>query len=607
MSKFKPVLRLLAVLLCVIAVAAASFFLCEGFFPKGGWVSGTALPEHMAGTCYTVESIPQRAGQLTIYVPDHEERLTLMVTQATPFLLHIGGETVYAYQEDQAYQRLHVIDLPDSASEVHIEPLQGSSVRVLLGQHEVMHRMVDLAARINYISIGMQGIVLVYALSLYLCKRSEYYLLSLAALTLGNLLLTSMCGMQPSFVTESAFRLIQTPLVMLLRVLTVCCCFLILPDPVLKMRKRHFLLLAAMTEALLLVCHAVGLTTVTRVAIDALPFLGMALLLWGYVRRMPYTLLSVLGLAVMTGVNQYYQVYTAHRASVSGAMPAFLYVWQFGCLCFIFFLMLATNRRFGEKFRDAEQLSSALQKTNQELDRRVQERTQALEDANAQIREEQQQRSQTMLNLLHDLRTPIFSAVGCAEMLQVAQDQETLDILIQRLSDLSHLAEDLFLVAKLQESKITFVLSEERLAPVMEEIAAAAGIRAAEKQITLRTEIAGDPVVTADPFRLRQALDNLVENAFRYTPQGGTLSIVMEEAEQEAIIRIADTGKGIRESDLPHVFDRYYHDGSKHSTGLGLTIANEIITAMQGSLEVHSTLGAGTVFTVHLPVVKATA
>ena len=210
-----------------------------------------------------------------------------------------------------------------------------------------------------------------------------------------------------------------------------------------------------------------------------------------------------------------------------------------------------------------------------------------------------------MLNLLHDLRTPIFSAVGCAEMLQATQDQETLDILTQRLSDLSHLAEDLFLVAKLQESKITFVLSEEHLAPIIEEIAAEAVIHAADKQIHLHSAITGDPVITADPFRLRQALNNLVDNAFRYTPEGGTLSITMDETPSEARICIADTGKGIKEEDLPHVFDCYYHDGSKHSTGLGLTIAHEIITAMQGSLEVQSVLGKGSTFIIRFPRVKS--
>ncbi len=607
MSKCRHALRLLIAVLCIAGTAAAAFFACDGFFPKQAWTSGTALPKEMDGVCFAVESVSQHAGQFTVRIPDHDQPLTLLVSQATPFMLYIDDDLVYAYHENQVYQRLHLIELPDSAADVRIDLLDGTFIRLLLGQQDTMQHMVEQAARINYISIGMQGIVVVYALSLYLSKRSEGYLLSLAVLTLGNLLLTSICGMQPSFVTERAFRLVQTPLVMLLRVLTVCCCFLILPEPALRLRKRNLLLLAAIIYAALLLCHFGGLSSATRIAIDVLPILGILLLLRGYMQRMPCTLLSLLGMAVMTGINQYYQVYTTQRANVSGAMPAFLYVWQFGCLCFIFFLMLATNRRFGEKFQDSELLSLVLQKTNQELDQRVKARTQELEDANAQIREEQRQRSQTMLNLLHDLRTPIFSAVGCAEMLQAAQDQETLDILTQRLSDLSHLAEDLFLVAKLQESKITFVLSEEHLAPIIEEIAAEAAIHAADKQIYLHSAITGDPVITADPFRLRQALNNLVDNAFRYMPEGGTLSITMEETPGEARICITDTGKGIKEEDLPHVFDRYYHDGSKHSTGLGLTIAHEIITAMQGSLEVQSVLGKGSTFIIRFPRVKISA
>ena len=593
----KSILRMVCALLCLIAVVAGTFYICEYFFPKQTWKNGSPWPENMDETCLSVEDYTQKKRQIILNLPPCDEPLSLVISQATPFTLTIGGEVIYKYTTEHPYQRLHTIPLPETQEELEVA-LQGGSMRIMLGTTETINRFVSQTEMINNISIGMQLIVLIYALSLYISKPSEHYLLSLAALTLGNFVLTLLCSSHPSALfTENAFRMLQTPLVMLLRVLTVCCCMLISPFLLGRVRKRFFVLGAAVLYGVMLLFHFTGPDMITRILIDGLPFVGIGVLLLGYARRKANTLLPLIGLALLTGVNQYYQAYAQQSSSLRGAMPAFLYVWQFGCILFIFFLMLATNRRFGQKFAESEQLTIT-------LDQRVQQRTAELEAANAQIREEQQQRSQTMLNLLHDLRTPIFSALGCAEMLQAHYDQETMDILAGRLGALNHLAEDLFLVAKLQESKITFVLSEEPLQPVVTDIGAHAAVRAAERGITLHLEVLATPTVTADPFRLRQALENLVDNAFHYTPDGGTITLRLTEAAGEAAISVSDTGKGIAPEDLPHIFERYYHSGNQRSTGLGLTIAHEIITALNGRIEAQSQQGDGTTFTVYLPLTR---
>lgn len=593
----KSILRMICALIGLMAVVVGTFYSCEYFFPKQTWQSGSPWPENMDETCLSVEDYMQEKRQIILNLPPCDESLSLVISQATPFTLSIGEKLIYQYTLEHPYQRLHVIPLPEVQEEIEVV-LQGGSMRILLGTTETINRFASQAEMINNISIGMQLIVLVYALSLYISKPSEHYLFCLAALTLGNFALTLLCGSHPSALfTENTFRMLQTPLVMLLRVLTVCCCLLISPFLLGQLRKRFFILGATALYGVMLLCHVYGLDTVTRILIDGLPFAGMAVLLLGFVRRKPNTLLPLIGLALLTGVNQYYQAYARESSSLRSAMPAFLYVWQFGCILFIFFLMLATNRRFGQKFAESEQLTIT-------LEQRVQQRTAELEAANAQIREEQQQRSQTMLNLLHDLRTPIFSALGCAEMLQVHYDQEIMDILAGRLGDLNHLAEDLFLVAKLQESKITFVLSEEPLQPVVTDIGTHAVVRATERGITLHIEAQANPTVTADPFRLRQAIENLVDNAFHYTPDGGTITLQLTEAAEEATVSVSDTGKGIAPEDLPHIFERYYHSGNQRSTGLGLTIAYEIISAMNGRIEVQSRQGEGTTFTVYLPLTR---
>ena len=584
-------------LLCLIAIVVGTFYICEFFFPRRVWKIGSPWPENMDNVCFSVEGYTQKKKQISLTLPPSDEPLSIVISQAAPFTLTIGNEIVYQYTLEHPYQRLHAIPLPLTQEKLELF-FQGSSLRILLGTTNTISRFVSQTVMINNISIGMQMIVFVYALSLYFSKPSEYYLLSLAALTLGNLFLTLLCGSSPfTLITERAFRMLQTPLVMFLRVLTVSCCLLISPFLLERIRRRFFIIGAVSFYGVMLLCYFLRLNTVTRIMIDGLPFIGIAVLLLGFSWRKQNTLLPLIGLAMLTGVNQYYQAYAQSGSSLLGAMPAFLYVWQFGCILFIFFLMLATNRRFAQKFVESEQLSVT-------LDQRIQERTAELKAATAQIKEEQQQRSQTMLNLLHDLRTPIFSALGCAEMLQDKWDQETMDILAGRLHDLNHLAEDLFLVAKLQESKITFIVSEEPLQPVVTDIGTHAAIRAADRKIDFMVEASDNPIVSADLFRLRQAIENLVDNAFHYTPDGGRITLRLTETDKESVISVSDTGNGISPKDLPHIFERYYHSGSQRSTGLGLTIANEIITAMNGHIEVKSQKGEGTTFTIYLPLAK---
>lgn len=609
MQSKKIIARLLLALLCAVVVAGGSFLICNSFFPKISWHSGSPWPEDLGHICLAVENIPIESSGMDLDLPASQVPMSIVVAQANPFVLELeDGREIYRYSSSgQPYQRLHVIDLPpaEAVTRLVFRPLQGRNLRILLGTTETIHDMISLADQINYISIGMQLLVLVYAFSLYMSKRSEHYLLALTALTAGNLIFTLCSSMRSvPFLTEDLFRAIQTPLVLLLRLLTVCCCILIQPFPQIRTRKKRLLFFAAGAYGGMMLCHLAGWSDMTRILIDGLPLIGMAILIWGVARGKPNTLLSLVGLSILIGINWVYQVYATQGEKLHSALPAFLYIWQFGCLFFIFFFMLATNRLFGHKFSESERLTLALQESNQQLDRRVQERTREIEKANQRIKDEQKQRSQTMLNLLHDLRTPIFGALGCAEMLQSQWDEETMETLTQRLRDLSHLSEDLFLVAKLQESKITFVLSEEHLLPILQDIAHHAAVQASKRQITVETRFDADPIVTADPYRLRQAIHNLVDNAFRYTPDGKTLVLRLNECDGKAAISVTDTGKGINETELPHIFEQYYHSGSRHSTGLGLTIAHEIVTAMNGRIEVTSRLGEGSTFTVYLPLAR---
>jgi two-component system sensor histidine kinase ResE len=114
----------------------------------------------------------------------------------------------------------------------------------------------------------------------------------------------------------------------------------------------------------------------------------------------------------------------------------------------------------------------------------------------------------------------------------------------------------------------------------------------------------------ADGDRLAQVFTNLVDNALRHTPSGGQVTLQVLNAAPEMEFRVADTGSGIPEEALPHIFERFYQSdpsrsgGETHGAGLGLAIVNEIVTAHGGRISVRSQEGFGTTFIFHLPLLQ---
>jgi signal transduction histidine kinase len=127
---------------------------------------------------------------------------------------------------------------------------------------------------------------------------------------------------------------------------------------------------------------------------------------------------------------------------------------------------------------------------------------------------------------------------------------------------------------------------------------------AEEAGVELRVSVRGQVTVNADRDRLRQALANLVDNAMKYTPRGGRVEVSAAREDRAVIIRVADTGPGISEQDLPRIFDRLYRGDQSRATrglGLGLSLVRAYVEAQGGTVTVNSTPGAGATFTLRLP------
>ena len=130
------------------------------------------------------------------------------------------------------------------------------------------------------------------------------------------------------------------------------------------------------------------------------------------------------------------------------------------------------------------------------------------------------------------------------------------------------------------------------------------------KRLVLVAELSAGVVVCGDSVRLRQVAMNLIDNAVKYTPEGGSIRVTVGRADGRAVFTVADTGEGIPADHLPRVFDRFYRVDKGRSremggTGLGLAIAKSIVTAHGGAIDLTSTVGVGTTAIVTLPLASA--
>lgn len=217
-------------------------------------------------------------------------------------------------------------------------------------------------------------------------------------------------------------------------------------------------------------------------------------------------------------------------------------------------------------------------------------------------------------DLGHEMRTPLATIeayLDAAEDGVGVDDEDTLAVLRAQTTRLRRLAEDLTAVARAEEDRLDL-----HRRPTAPEDLVSAAVAAGEPQytargVTLTAQLApGLPPVDADPQRLGQVLANLLDNALRHTPPGGTVTVTAEHEQAEVHIRVTDTGTGIAAEHLPHLFERFYRadtarDRDRGGSGIGLAIVRAIVTAHGGRVTAHSDgPGHGATFTVTLPVLR---
>lgn len=237
-----------------------------------------------------------------------------------------------------------------------------------------------------------------------------------------------------------------------------------------------------------------------------------------------------------------------------------------------------------------------------------------IREAEAALREAVKAREETMAVVSHDLRNPLGSISAAAELLlevplDEARTRRQLRTILKAAVRSNLLIDDLLDVARIDAGGLSVRAEPCPVRPLLDEAAAILGPRAAERSLTVAVEMPANlPRIHADHDRMIQVLGNLLGNAVRHTGSGGEIVLSADQIDDEWLaIRVRDTGEGIIEEDLEHLFDRFWrHDRSDRSgAGLGLAIVKGIVEAHGGEVQVDSVVGEGSTFSVILPVVRA--
>jgi len=226
----------------------------------------------------------------------------------------------------------------------------------------------------------------------------------------------------------------------------------------------------------------------------------------------------------------------------------------------------------------------------------------------------EQTRQEFIANASHEFKTPLTAIRGYAEtLLEGAMENKQvcrrfLEIVQEHALRLERLTDDLLKISLIDEGRLLHEMTRVVLSDAIESCIETTRLKAEQKNITLRVDCPKDlPPVRGDAARLREVLQNLLDNAIHYTPAGGRISVRAAVAgDRQILISVSDTGIGIPKSKQQQIFDRFYRVDSGRSrtvggTGLGLSIVRNLVQAHGGHIHVDSEPGRGSTFTVFLP------
>ncbi len=374
--------------------------------------------------------------------------------------------------------------------------------------------------------------------------------------------------------------------------------------------------------------------TITGVLLDsAPPPKGMPTFTDGRVHVGTTTRLEYAVVPVVNGGEVDYVVYAVEpvqsTAVIARVAETFRFLgefwWQFvlaGTLASLIALLMARwlARGMTQPLRDMA--DAAKQMETGDYSQRVHTRSRdevgqlatAFNRMSAELENLERSRRDLVANVSHELKTPITAIRAHLENLLDGverPDPDTLQVMLTQSERLGRLVEQLLDLSRLESGEVPLQRREMPLAPVVSQVMSEIDVARSDRGVRVSDELPEDlPDVDADRERVHQVLFNLVDNAVRFTPSGGAVTVSAQRHNGSVEITVADTGVGISAEHLPRLFERFYRVDTARSrddggTGIGLAIARSVVEAHGGHLEARSELGKGSVFTFDLPVATA--
>lgn len=301
---------------------------------------------------------------------------------------------------------------------------------------------------------------------------------------------------------------------------------------------------------------------------------------------------------------------------------------SWGLLAFVFAQSLVLAKKLSKSFTKVELMTEELQQLNEGLEEMVKERTHALETSKEQLEKtykdlfrSEKARQNLVQNISHDLRTPLTSIKGYVSAItdeivqEPVQQKKYLHRVIEKVTGLEYMVQELMELSQLEARQLkldfTAIPVELFIKVMIEKYSLDMKTEKVEFQtnFSVQQEYLINQFIMADMDRLDRVFTNILNNALKHTSENGQISLKFNitEDKQKLLIEISDTGLGIPEKDLSHIFERFYkvskaRQSSQKGSGLGLAITKEIIEYHGGEIWVESEVGVGSQFFFTLPL-----
>lgn len=307
-------------------------------------------------------------------------------------------------------------------------------------------------------------------------------------------------------------------------------------------------------------------------------------------------------------------------------IPIFIFYLIFEIFCILMVLFLSrtitSSITILEKNTQriaAGELDIALEKPKQTRNsNEITSLTESLDKMRLSLKEDEERRSRFIMGLSHDLRTPVALIKGYTEAITdgVVSNPDTIKksllIIHTKADQLESMINDLINYVKLNNTDWRKKLVPEKIEPILSDFAKSAFLTSEVYKRTINTSITISPdlKVPMDKTLVNRALENILSNAIRYTKDGDTITISATESPSDIIVTVEDTGCGIAEKDIDHLFDLFYRGTNsrrEQGMGIGLSVVKNIIDTHGWKIDVKSTLGAGSAFIITIPIMQENA